>query len=140
MAKLTNEERLVLNSELERKGKSKIIAYIFLIFLGGLGLHRFYLKRNFSGVLMVSLNFLGWLTAGIFIGYLFLLVYWIWWFIDLFLTNFMVNSHNDKIEAKILNDILENRTNAQNARPIHAETYDQAYNDVEFEENTEDIF
>ncbi len=134
MAKLTNEERLVLNSELERKGKSKIVAYILLIFLGGLAIHRFYLNRNFSGVLMLGLNILGWLTSGILIGYLFLLIFWIWWFVDLFLTNFMVNSHNDKLEAEILNNILENRNNAQNVRPISAETYD----DADFEEYNED--
>lgn len=45
--------------------KSKIAAALFAIFLGGIGIHRFYLGYTTIGIIFVVLFVLGFLTFGI---------------------------------------------------------------------------
>jgi len=106
--KLTNEERMLLNSEMQRKGKSMVLAYILLIFLGSLGIHRFYLNQKGTAITMLVLFLVGWATSWIFfIGYLFLIPLWIWVFVDLFLVPGIVNKENEYIEGKIIYSIKQ---------------------------------
>lgn len=65
--------------------KSVGLAYVLWFFLGGLGIHRFYLGRTGSGVGMLLLNLVGWLTVWIMIGGVFLFAWFIWWIVDAFL-------------------------------------------------------
>jgi TM2 domain-containing membrane protein YozV len=76
--------------------KSPVVAYLLLIFLGGLGAHRFYVKRHGTATLMLILNLLGWafLGAGGEIAVLPLVVVGVWLVIDLFLTRGLVRSFN----------------------------------------------
>lgn len=61
--------------------RSLLIAYLLWFFFGILGIHRFYLGRPVSGVVWL-------LTGGLFgIG----------WFVDLFLTFFMVEDENERL-------------------------------------------
>lgn len=109
MSALTNEEKIVVNSELQKVGKNKVLAYVLLIFLGGFGVHRIYLGKVGSGVTIALLNIIGWATVWFFIGYIPLLIANIWWFIDLFLTSNMVDEANADIELKIEQDVIANR-------------------------------
>lgn len=49
--------------------KSKVVAALLSLFLGMFGIRRFYLGRVGSGVAMLICTVLGWLTAGIIIGF-----------------------------------------------------------------------
>ena len=62
--------------------KSKVAAALLCFFLGGLGIHRFYLGQVGSGVVMLILSVVGWLTVGFIIGFIPLGVVGIWWIID----------------------------------------------------------
>ena len=65
--------------------KSAGIAYLLWFFVGGLGLHRFYLGRIGSGVAMVVLFCLSWITTFVGVGFVGLGVIAIWWLVDAFL-------------------------------------------------------
>ncbi len=65
--------------------RSLVLAYVLWFFLGQLGIHRFYTGRVGSGIAQLLLGVIGYLTAWILIGWLFLFILWIWWFIDIFL-------------------------------------------------------
>ena len=63
--------------------KSTVVAYLLWFFLGGLGIHRFYLGRPISGIFYL-------LTVGGFV---------IGWIIDLFLIPGMVRQENAKMSG-----------------------------------------
>ena len=63
--------------------KSTVVAYLLWFFLGGLGIHRFYLGRPISGIFYL-------LTVGGFV---------IGWIIDLFLVPGMVRQENAKMSG-----------------------------------------
>lgn len=102
---LTNEERVLVNSELNRKGKSLLLAYVLLIFLGSLGIHRFYLDRKGSAIAQLLLSVIGWITVFIIIGFIPLAIVYIWLFVDLFLIPGMVNRENEIIEKEIIQSL-----------------------------------
>ncbi len=47
------------------EGKSKIVAALLAFFLGGLGIHKFYLGCNTAGIIMLVVFFLGFVILGI---------------------------------------------------------------------------
>ncbi|MCK5118824.1 MAG: TM2 domain-containing protein [Candidatus Latescibacteria bacterium] len=77
-----------------RREKSKGPAYLLLIFLGQLGIHRFYLGKVGSGIAQLLLFVLGLATMLSRIGPILLVILWIWLLIDLFLTASMVRKVN----------------------------------------------
>ena len=64
--------------------KSKVVAALLCFFLGWLGMHRIYLGRAGSGILIIALNIIGALTTAILIGFVFIAIAEIWVFIDFF--------------------------------------------------------
>lgn len=64
--------------------KENWIAYLLLIFLGQLGIHKFYLEQTPTGLFYLFLGVVGWALSGILIGYLLLVPLWFLIFIDLF--------------------------------------------------------
>lgn len=102
---LTNEERMLVNSEVSRKGKNMLLAYILLIFLGTLGIHRFYLGKKGSAITQLVLTLVGWATTVILVGFGLLAIVGIWVFVDLFLVPGMVNDANNKIEQEVINSL-----------------------------------
>jgi len=102
---LTNEQRLLVNSELQQQGKSMTVAYILLIFLGSLGIHRFYLGRKGSAITQLSLFIVGILTSWLLIGFIPLVTVAIWALVDLFLVPGIVAEENEQIKARIIRDL-----------------------------------
>jgi TM2 domain-containing membrane protein YozV len=103
---LNTEERILIEQRLTNDGKSPVVAYLPWFFLGGLGLHRFYLGATGSGVAMLLLFVLGWLTLALVIGFALLLVFGIWWLVDAFLIPGMVQSSRDQLRQRMINEAM----------------------------------
>lgn len=85
---LSDRDLMLVNTEFERRKKSRVIAFILWFFLGALGAHRFYTGQIGYAVCMLLL---GWLTFGI------------WPFIDgLVLLISGIDKINDEIEKEII--------------------------------------
>lgn len=77
-----------------RAHKEMGIAYILWLFLGTLGIHRFYLGRTGTGITQLVLSLVGWATALLLIGFVFLAVVWVWVIVDAFLIPGMTREAN----------------------------------------------
>jgi TM2 domain-containing membrane protein YozV len=77
--------------------KSALLAYILWFFLGLFGLHRMYLGRVGSGVAMLVLHGLSWLTVFVLIGYLGFGILGLWWLIDAVLIPGMTRDYNNRL-------------------------------------------
>lgn len=77
--------------------KSIGVAYVLLILLGQLGIHRFYLGKVLTGVIQLLLGIIGWATAWVIFGFIPLAILWLWLLIDLFLIPSIVRAANDKL-------------------------------------------
>ncbi|HEY8572732.1 NINE protein [Phenylobacterium sp.] len=85
----------------EANKKSMGVTYLLWLFLGGLGAHRFYLGKSASGLGILALSVLGWLTLFVGIGAVFLIVMGIWVLVDAFLIPGYIRSHNTLLMAKL---------------------------------------
>ena len=65
--------------------KSQVAAALLAFFLGTLGAHNFYLGYTRKGVAQLLLTVVGWLTAFLLIGLVFLAVVGVWAFIEFIL-------------------------------------------------------
>lgn len=74
--------------------KSVVIALILWFFLGAFGVHRMYLDKVGSGIVMAILTIIGGATTFILIGFLILAIVGIWWLIDLIVIIRAANAHN----------------------------------------------
>ncbi len=87
--------------EFEANKKSVGVAYLFWLFLGFVGGHRFYLKRKGSAIVMLIISLFALMTeSGI--GVIIL----IWWLIDAFLITGIVSEYNNGL----INSIKEEGT------------------------------
>lgn len=87
---LTDREYMMVESELNKKGKEKWIAYLLWVLTSFFGGHRFYLGDIGYAVGMLFLN---WATFGI------------WALVDLFLISKRVESKNEEIEMEIIKEM-----------------------------------
>lgn len=107
---LTNEEQLLVNSEVQKLGKNTAVAYLLDIFLGTLGIHRFYLGRTGSAVAMLVLTLVGAFTAIFIIGFFLIAASGIWAFVDLFLIPGIIRSTNTDLERTVGQQIISKRS------------------------------
>lgn len=73
------------------------VAYLFFLFLGGFGAHRFYLGRAGSAVVLLLLWLIGWMLSFFLIGVPLVIAAGIWLLVDLFLIPSMVREENSRI-------------------------------------------
>lgn len=115
---LSEQQLKVLELELDRRKKSTPLAYALWFFLSWIGLHKFYLEKTGAGIAYI---FLPWAALLVFLGGLVtsgqdggalalagmaaLVVYVVWWFIDLFTLHSQVEKLNEQIEAQIIRSI-----------------------------------
>ncbi|GAB4144944.1 MAG: TM2 domain-containing protein [Sphingomonadales bacterium] len=85
----------------EARRKSGLLAYALWFFLGYFGVHRFYLGRWTSGLIMLALTALGSLTWFFLIGWLPLAIVGLWWLLDAILTYGMVEDYNVNLAASL---------------------------------------
>ncbi|KEK20725.1 TM2 domain-containing protein [Bacillus manliponensis] len=83
---LSAEGLAMVNSEFEKRKKSKGIAYLIWFFLGGLGGHRYY-ARDFGMAIAMTLTLGG-------LG--------IWALIDVFFIGRRIGKKNDQVEREII--------------------------------------
>ena len=76
-------------------GKNIIIAYLLWFFLG-FGVHRLYLGRLATGFTQMALFGLGMITAWFGIGFIFLMIFGVWWLLDVYFTQAIVAEENAK--------------------------------------------
>jgi hypothetical protein len=104
---LDQRELQMLESEVRSRGKSLTTAYLLWIFLGGLWVHRFYLKRSGGIFLMASLISL--VLCIFLIGFLFLMILGFILLADAFRMSGFVQEYNGKMESQIITEILATR-------------------------------
>ena len=68
--------------------KNRIIAALLAFFLGGIGIHKFYLGKTTAGVIMLLCGTIGWITLGILPG-----IVWVIAFIEFII--YLVKSDGD---------------------------------------------
>lgn len=98
---LDTQQQILIEQRVSNEAKSPLLAYLLLIFVGGFGIHRFYLGRTGSGIAMLVLAILGALTLPIGVGLILLLVLGIWMLVDLFLIPGMVNTQRDQLRQQL---------------------------------------
>lgn len=82
----------------EAGSKSLLVAYILWFFLGAFGVHRMYLDRWFSGLILLGLTIFGSATTWLFgLGLIPLFFAGIWWMLDAILTYMMTESYNTQL-------------------------------------------
>ena len=67
----------------EGQPKSQLVALLLAVFLGGFGIHRFYLGYTTIGVIQLIMGVLGYLTSFLLIGIPILLALYVWVIIDI---------------------------------------------------------
>jgi TM2 domain-containing membrane protein YozV len=87
--------------EYDARRKSLIVAYLLWFFLWFLAGHRFYANKPVSAIIQLLLHAIGWATAIIFVGYLFLIPWAIWWVIDALLIPGWIRDRNMQILREI---------------------------------------
>lgn len=81
--------------------KSALLAYLIWFFLGWFGLHRLYLGRIMSGLVMLAIFGVSWLLTFILIGFLGYLIIVPWWLIDAFLIPGMARDANERLIERL---------------------------------------
>jgi len=79
-------------------------AFIFLIFLGYLGAHRFYMGRTATAITLLCCTLLSLLLMFVLIGFFTIWISAIWIFVDIFLISEIVRQHNASLAAKLFHD------------------------------------
>jgi len=82
--------------------KSALLAYILWFFLGLFGVHRMYLGRVGSGIAMLLLHGLSWLTWYILIGFVGFGILGLWWLIDALLIPSMTRAYNNRVVDSLM--------------------------------------
>lgn len=101
LSQLTNNELMLVNSEVQKRKKSAAVAYILCIFLGTLGAHRYYMNKIGSAIVMTLITVLTLGLGAIITG--------IWEIVDLFLIGGWLQEDQDNIEEETAKEVLSRR-------------------------------
>ncbi len=96
---------MLIEQRLSNEKKSTGVAYLLWFFLGGLGIHRFYLGKSGSAFAMLALSILGWATLVLYVGVFLLIILGIWLIVDAFLIPGMIQEDTDAKRASLRSQI-----------------------------------
>lgn len=119
LEELSEKQLAILYGESNAKTPSTAIGYILFIFLGGLGVHRFYLGYPGTGWFILLSTIIGFLTVGLGLGIVLLFINGIILFIDMFTIPSLVRTKREDIKREIAKEMIaRNRREAEyQARP-----------------------
>ena len=103
---LDTQQFMLIEQRVANESKSTGAAYLLWLFLGGVGGHRFYLGKIKSGLLMLAIFCLGWLTLFIGVGAFLLAIVGIWALIDAFLIPGMIQQQKESVRASLTNQAM----------------------------------
>ncbi len=109
-AELSTDELTLIETRLNNERKSVVAAYLLFLFLGGFGIHNFYLGRILLGVIELVLGILGWtliFAAGL--GIVFLVPLGILLLIDLFIIPGGIQKNLDKRRRELMQSMKRNK-------------------------------
>lgn len=98
----TVQQQLLIEQRVANESKSPLVAYLLAILLWGWGFHRIYLGRWASGVLMMAMSAIGWLTVWFLIGWIPIALVCVWAFVDLFLIPGMIRDDQAVIRQRLM--------------------------------------
>ncbi|MDM7459962.1 MAG: NINE protein [Paracoccus sp. (in: a-proteobacteria)] len=98
---MPSDRDLLIEQTVANEAKSPLVAYLLLLFLWGLGVHRMYLGRWISGLVMLLLWGLGWLLTVVLVGWVFVALVTIWCVTDLFLIPGMIAADREDIRRRM---------------------------------------
>ena len=104
--RLSTQERILIEQRIANDARSPVVAYLLWFFLGALGAHRFYLGATGTGIAMLLLFVLSWLTIAAYVGAVLLVAFGIWWLIDASLIPGMVRSSREQLRQKLVSDAI----------------------------------
>lgn len=111
---LSPQQLSLLESEIKKHEKNMVVAYLLCIFLGGLGLHKFYLGNKKSGIIYLVLTIIGGILSIVGVGLVLLAIVGILCIIDLFTIPGQIKKSYEELEDRIIGEILAN-SNIANA-------------------------
>ncbi|MBN7274903.1 NINE protein [Ligilactobacillus pobuzihii] len=133
LSKLTNEEHLLVNSEVEKRKKSPVVAYLLWFFTGFMGGHRYFFHKTGSAVAMTLIF---WLLVWLFgLG---AIITGIWQLVDVFLINGWLKEDQNKVENEAIQEILsarsvEKKTDVPEQSPKDSENSENSENSKQVE-------
>ncbi len=90
-----SDQRALMRYDADKK--SLVIAYLLWFFLGYGGVHRMYLGRWISRLVMLAIFGVSTLLSVVYVGFVGLGFIFLWWLLDALLTAAMVQSHNRRL-------------------------------------------
>ena len=119
-SQLTEKQLTILDSEMQKRRKNPVVAYLLCIFLGSLGVHQFYLGNVKRGLLYLIMGILGWMSMfaggtsfllgggggfGVILGGLIITVLGFFLLYDLFTMSRQIRDAEEREEAKIIEQL-----------------------------------
>ena len=97
-----SDSDLKANLRFEANKKSVLVAYLFLVFFGWFGVHRFYAGKTNSAIIMLCIFLFSWplLAAGL-VGLLGFIALATWCFVDLFLLHGLITKYNNALVVEL---------------------------------------
>ncbi len=106
---LDTQQQMLIEQRVSNDAKSPLLTYLLWFFVGGLGIHRFYLGKTGSALAMLGLAIGGAVTLPIGIGLALLAGLGIWMLVDLFLIPGMVKAQRDQMRQQLTSEMAANR-------------------------------